>query len=291
MRIHRGFTIIELLTAVSIVGMLTALLVPVLKQARMQGRRLQSMHRQKEIVTTVTLFACDNDDFFPPSTAVCQFDNGDNRWNDPRQVKTTAPIWGMEHTSVAGYLSAYLKAPDILFCPSSPRPYPFWEEAWQAADQWDHPLTGPLGDALWGSYCFYWNYTGYRPDSPRAFKGPSSLTGRSNESTMLVSDYFGADGWIEPNIYGSCEYMRKAEILPGRDCSSAYWKKERNGDLEDRKELPLRLQAGFVDGHVEIYRAADTVILEASETSNGSEPYWHIDLLWPGFFFIPSSGK
>ena len=196
MRIHRGFTIIELLTAVSIVGMLTALLVPVLKQARMQGRRLQSMHRQKEIVTTVTLFACDNDDFFPPSTAVCQFDNGDNRWNDPRQVKTTAPIWGMEHTSVAGYLSAYLKAPVIVFCPSSPRPYPFWEEAWQAADQWDQPLTGPLGDALWGSYCFYWNYTGYRPDSPRAFKGPSSLTGRSNESTMLVCDYFGADGCI-----------------------------------------------------------------------------------------------
>ena len=124
-----GFTIIELLTVVSILTVLTAVMVPVLRQTRYYGRRVLSIHRQRQIVHAVTLYAFDNRSEFPPSVALCRISGRRYRWQDPRKVKTTRPLVNMEHNSVAGYLESYLVRSESLYCPSSPGHWPYWQEA------------------------------------------------------------------------------------------------------------------------------------------------------------------
>ena len=284
---RKGFTVVELLTTISIIAVLMALSVPALNYARTYGRRVLNSHHQREIVTAVTLYAFDNNGSYLPSVALCQLGSGSHRWQDPRKIHTTQPLWRMEHRSVAGYLADYIANPGVLFCPSSPEPYPFWEKVWQEGDQWDHPETADQGDPVFGSYCFYWNYVAYRPDGAPAFRGPTSNVGAPGESRMLVSDYFGADEWRRRSAFGSCEPMPNSEVVPASENASAYWAMDYEGDLESRKNIKLHLQAGFEDGHVARYHPTDTLVVEAAETADGRRPYWRGDERWSGSFFIP----
>jgi hypothetical protein len=99
--------IVELLTPISIITLLTAISVPVFRGARRQGRRLVNIRNQREIVRAVNLFACEHDDIFPDSVGVAVTTSG-FRWQDPRKVKTTQPLPKMAHSSVAGYLTGYV---------------------------------------------------------------------------------------------------------------------------------------------------------------------------------------
>ncbi len=110
---RNGFTIIELLTTISIITLLTAISVPVFRGARRQGRRLVNIRNQREIVRAVNLFACEHDNIFPDSVGVAITTSG-FRWQDPRKVKTTRPLPNMAHSSVAGYLTGYVDKPDTL---------------------------------------------------------------------------------------------------------------------------------------------------------------------------------
>ena len=284
----QGFTVIELLTVISIVTVLMAVLVPVLRQTCQYGRRVLGIHRQREIVNAVTLFACENDDEFPPSVALCRISGSRYRWQDPRKVKTTRPLTTMQHNSVAGYLETYLDHPESLYCPSSPGHWEYWQEAWEAQDHWDHPETATVGDPVFGTYGLYWNYTGFQTDSERPFRGSASLTGGPGQSTLLVSDYFGADEWRRRRSFGCCAPFVRAQPVNAGDYYCPYWASQRQGDLETRGTLALRLYAGYSDGSVTGYNPAETEIIEAAEDALGWEPYSFSDERWPGYFFVPN---
>ncbi len=51
--------------------------------------------------------------------------------------------------------------------------------------------------------------------------------------------------------------------------------------------MHLKLQAGFVDGHVEAYRPAETAILEVADALDGTTPALSGFGLGAGQFFIP----
>jgi prepilin-type processing-associated H-X9-DG protein len=60
------------------------------------------------------------------------------------------------------------------------------------------------------------------------------------------------------------------------------------GNACDIKGFPeIRLQAAYVDGHVEPYYPSDTERMQASITSDGYQPY--PSMTGPGDIFIPSS--
>jgi len=302
MRQRSGFTIVELLTTISIITLLTAISVPVFRSARRQGRRLVNIRNQREIVRAVNLFACEHDSVFPDSVGVALTASG-FRWQDPRKVKTTEPLPKMAHSSVAGYLTGYIDKPGTLFCPSSPTKKEYWEDAWKMADQWNHPDTDDDEDALFGSYCLYWNYTGYLGPSSKPFKGPADLYGGPRQSDLLISDYFGYNEWRNLNRFGSCEVIDAAklevlevihadrlEVLKAGAMHSSYWSFESLDEGRDRHALRSKLNAGYVDGHVESYTPAQTVSMEASEVSDGTRPYatYPLDLRNPGEFYLPT---
>jgi len=291
MESRRGFTVVELLTTVSVLMLLIGITLPALVAVRRYGRRVVGIHNQREIVFAVTLYACDSDDDFPDSVALCRTGARTYRWQDPRKVKTTEPLATMRHSSVAGYLGEYAKNAEIFCCPSSPAPHTYWRQAWEQADQWHYPESedADAADPLFGSYCFFWSYTAHLGSPAGPFVGPRSQLLRRPQSDLLVCDYFGYDDWRNRGYFGSCEPLKHDEIVAEFDWHSSYWSYRNHGVADDPGALKTRLNAGYVDGHVAGYLPSQTTAIWVSETPDGQEPYnEQLDLRNPGRYFVPT---
>lgn len=291
MESRRGFTLVELLTTATVLLLLIGIMLPALVAVRRYGRRVVGIHNQREIVFAVTLYACDNDDDFPDSVALCAgADARTYRWQDPRKVKTTDPLPTMTHNSMAGYLAEYAKSPDIFCCPSSPAPYTYWRQAWAQADQWHYPESedADSADPLFGNYCFLWSYTAYLEGPLGPFVGPRSQLPRAQESHLLVCDYFGYDDWRNRGYFGSCEPLKNDEVVAEFDWHSSYWSYRNHNVADGPHSLTTKLNAGYLDGHVGGYTPSETTSVRASESPDGQESYSQSDLRNPGCFFLPN---
>ncbi len=64
-----GFTLIELLTVIAVIGVLAAILIPVVGSVRSRGRAANSVSNLRQIFVGLTLFADENRGFFPKAAA------------------------------------------------------------------------------------------------------------------------------------------------------------------------------------------------------------------------------
>lgn len=281
MRQEKAFTLIELLVVIAIISALMGILLPALGKARYQARTLIGTSNQREITSGVSLFALDNNEQYPESVATIGDESSWN-WQEPMMMTGYRARSPRMHRSMSAYLRPYIEDAGMMYCPNAPQRYKYLQDAWDAGDEWDNPDTPPVEDPMSGTYCFYWNYTGYLEDRDYLFMGPRDSANSQVTSKLLVSEYFGYDHFRSENSYSSCEKFAGVSITEGTLLSSAYWSREVvvGSDAPD-----IKLRAGYTDGHVETYSSSDTSAMKVILKPETGEPY--PDDIGPGSFYLP----
>lgn len=286
--VRRGFTLIELLVVLCIVSVLMAALIPTLGKVRRQARAIVGVGNLRQITAAVDFFASDNASRYPPSVATIGFGQ-DWNWQPPTMLTAYLKRAPSLQRSVSAYLHTYLDDASVMFCPNAPLDYKYRQEAWDAGEEWDNPDTPAHPDALFGTYCFYWNYTGYLGTREGLFRGPSGPARRGKEGRIVVSDSLSYDHWSSAGAYGSCERFAQAQVTEGTALSSAYWSQPGWGIPDELRQLKIKLHAGYTDGHVESYRPADTRPMRVIKDRETSEPYTS-GVGGQGIFYLPRVG-
>ena len=291
-----AFTLIELLVVISVISLLLGILAPILSKVKRSARSLVSKNNQRNITMGVLCYAMDNDGLFPESVAKLGKKTRWS-WHEPTVLAGFQKRTPTTHRSVSAYLRDYIESSSTMFCPSSPSKYAFADEMWAAGDAWSDPDSGVAAEKpFFGSYCFYWNYVGFLEETGRPFVGPRSTSQRRNESKLLVSDYFGYGHWRNELAYGSraafgsCEKFNGVSITPGTPVSCDFWSRDDSAGNLSLDLINISLSAGFTDGHVETYTAADVTPMKISIKPDGTMPY--PDHVSPGgTFYIPQSSR
>ena len=291
----RGFTLLELIVVVSVIALVGSILTPALFRAKRKAREVIKTNNFKQITIAANLFAAENNDWYPGSTATLGF-AGRWNWHDPRKI-TAAYTDSFEwHRSMSEYLGSFIDDPEILVCPNGPGQKRGFkrnlDESWEKGD-W-YVWGKPGKDMVIGTSCFYWNYVGRVSQTGDYFVGPRQATGRWGESKLLVSDYLGNDNWQSPDAYASCDKFKgSGKKIPSSDSTAAFWAGDSLPEIElwAGDSLPeIELCAGYSDGHVEKYSSLDTVGLKVIIDRETGETYTTSDEAerqGPGMFFIP----
>ena len=98
----KGFTLVELLTVIAILAILSSFLLVGLAKARERARRVQCMNNIKQVATALDMFANSNKDHYPLAT-------GQHDWGD---------------TPLKGWMEQvfdYIKNKQAYKCPSFPK--------------------------------------------------------------------------------------------------------------------------------------------------------------------------
>jgi len=271
-----------LLVVIAVISLLMSILLPALSKARRQARSIRGMNNQRQIVIAVNSFAADNDGVYPDSVATIGVMGRFWNWHEPMKLMVHQARSPRMYRSVSAYLRTYLRDPDTVYCPNAPRRYKYFDQAWADGEGWDNPETPMTDDPLTGTYCFYWNYTGYVQGRERLFQGPRGPIGGRNQSRLLVSCFFGYDQYLSRGKYGSCEEFYKADFTEGSYEWPSYW----SGEGAAGSAPPaVKLYAGYTDGHIESYMSGETAVMSVIRYPDSGEPY--PSCLGPGDFYLP----
>jgi len=107
-----GFTMVELLVVIAIIGILAAILLPVLARARQEARSVQCVNNLRQLYLANTMFAAEHDGRYVPAAPDLDANGGGLvRWHGARQTTQD------DFDPMQGPLAEYLPDKRIKECP------------------------------------------------------------------------------------------------------------------------------------------------------------------------------
>ncbi|MEM7807476.1 MAG: type II secretion system protein [Planctomycetota bacterium] len=253
---RHAFTLVELLVVIGIIALLVGILLPTLQQARKSAQTVQCASNQRQLVTTLTMYANDYAGTYPtnagtvfnPSTGFTQFVGA--YWNRLEVLGSYLP--DETAVSTASYMGG-----GIFLCPADKvdtnRSYAM---NFYASSLWSAGLESAANQR-------YRFKMGQGPGSNMILITEAFLEGQETTEGVrfapFIIGYLGAGTSLtdEPaRIFGAGGGMPGGVDLgilgTGFKSELAYYKhRDRNEEALDTDPIG-RTQIGFVDGHVSL---------------------------------------
>ena len=161
----KGFTLIELMAVIAIIGILAALLFPVFAKARAQAKQTQCISNLRQIGAAMAMYMTDHDEQFPQALDASDKFRPDI-WSDFPEFQARIP----EMPLMPEALQAYIKSKDIWRCPSDNGTdvldnHIFTTEDFRTSRMWD----------TYGSSYFFRTEIAFKFFSSTAFQLPSNV--------------------------------------------------------------------------------------------------------------------
>lgn len=222
-RNHRAFTLIELLVVIAIIAILAAILFPVFAQAKAAAKTSATVSNQKQLITSVLMYANDSDDM-----TVYMDENG-----DPQEGQPGHRLYVMER------LYPYTKNNDIFY------------DATTGQSDLPHSMAGAADDPSdWGEWVQYHNLTfnawglfGYLNNSGvyQVTRPLSSQDEISERAAIITGTYPGAgDPW------GWYSFLNYYAMQPNYNDPNDFWANEIYGAARRHSN---GVCVSFADGH------------------------------------------
>ena len=127
MKKKKAFTLIELLVVIAIIALLLSILMPSLRAAKDQAKKIVCMAHVKQLVLTVKMYTTDHDGKTHDSPNQGLWDNA---WQNPPEIKKYDQDDDMAYWGIA-YID-YTKSKKIFRCPDTQRvdDWPEWGAPW-----------------------------------------------------------------------------------------------------------------------------------------------------------------
>jgi prepilin-type N-terminal cleavage/methylation domain-containing protein/prepilin-type processing-associated H-X9-DG protein len=119
MKQRRGFTLVEILVVIAVIGILTAMIFPVFASARLKARQSVCLSNVKQIVAAALMYADDNDETLPVTS-----------WSSWYRINFPAAIL------------PYTKSPKLFHCPQDK----------QGSNGFSYPANDTAGGPMLGWY-------------------------------------------------------------------------------------------------------------------------------------------
>ncbi|MBM3460180.1 MAG: prepilin-type N-terminal cleavage/methylation domain-containing protein [Armatimonadetes bacterium] len=218
-----GFTLMELLVVLGIVGLLTGLLLPVLVQARSQAQRTRCVAQLHQLGAAFSLYIADYDGRFPDYHADGKL--GEGRMDPLRRHDRFCRGLRLEagDLSFLSSLAPYLRSDGLGFCPAdgeraaggrSVTSYEY--KLWLAEGRSEAEVPAPAGMALlWEQWAYHWGDGHASEFERRATMNLLSVAG--DVRWRRLSDSSTARFGTGPDLHGLFHEARPHDPLYGRD--------------------------------------------------------------------------